>query len=337
LDQNSSHHGGELVADVLRAHGVPFIFTLCGGHISPILVAAELRKIRVIDVRHEATAVFAADAVSRLSGKVGVAVVTAGPGLTNTVTAVKNAQMAESPVVLLAGAAAGLLRGRGSLQDIDQISLFRTLCKWSGRVSRVKDIVPLLCKAFCEAQSGTPGPVLVELPIDTLYPYKLVRQHFRITDSAKSLSQRFTNCKFRLFWSAGRSKQPKRFKQTTNRPLQLHSRGGIIGIKHILTINSQVETVIIKNARTAKQTPLLVVKRSEALLSNDSQNPYACFHLVLLVLRNIVPGRLEYNHGPMQLPTTISKEQQGNGNPGARLKPKGIQYIPKQGTTSDIS
>ncbi|KAG5453602.1 Acetolactate synthase-like protein [Clonorchis sinensis] len=199
LDQNSSHHGGELVADVLRAHGVPFIFTLCGGHISPILVAAELRKIRVIDVRHEATAVFAADAVSRLSGKVGVAVVTAGPGLTNTVTAVKNAQMAESPVVLLAGAAAGLLRGRGSLQDIDQISLFRTLCKWSGRVSRVKDIVPLLCKAFCEAQSGTPGPVLVELPIDTLYPYKLVRQHFRITDSAKSLSQRFTNWYLRFY------------------------------------------------------------------------------------------------------------------------------------------
>lgn len=84
-------------------------------------------------------------------------IVLLGPGLTNTVTAVKNAQMAESPVVLLAGAAAGLLRGRGSLQDIDQLSLFRSLCKWSGRVNCVKDIVPILCKAFYLARSGTPG------------------------------------------------------------------------------------------------------------------------------------------------------------------------------------
>ncbi|KAA0185157.1 Acetolactate synthase [Fasciolopsis buskii] len=211
LDQNSKHFGGELVADVLKvnhfiltlfpseAHDVQFLFTLCGGHISPILVAAERQNIRVIDVRHEASAVFAADAVSRLSGTVGVAAVTAGPGLTNTVTAVKNAQMAESPVVLLAGAAAGLLRGRGSLQDIDQLSLFRSLCKWSGRVNCVKDIVPILCKAFYLARSGTPGPVLVEFPIDTLYPYGLVRQHLRISDNPRSWRQRFINWYLRFY------------------------------------------------------------------------------------------------------------------------------------------
>nr|NP_001086850.1 2-hydroxyacyl-CoA lyase 2 [Xenopus laevis]Q6DDK5.1 RecName: Full=2-hydroxyacyl-CoA lyase 2; AltName: Full=Acetolactate synthase-like protein; AltName: Full=IlvB-like protein [Xenopus laevis]AAH77553.1 Ilvbl-prov protein [Xenopus laevis] len=199
LDQNSKHFGGELVADVLKAHDVRFLFTLCGGHISPILVAAERQNIRVIDVRHEASAVFAADAVSRLSGTVGVAAVTAGPGLTNTVTAVKNAQMAESPIVLLAGAAAGLLRGRGSLQDIDQLSLFRPLCKWSGRVNCVKDIVPMLCKAFYLARSGTPGPVLVEFPIDTLYPYSLVRQHLRISDNPQSWRQRFTNWYLRFY------------------------------------------------------------------------------------------------------------------------------------------
>ncbi|KAF8561567.1 hypothetical protein P879_02438 [Paragonimus westermani] len=199
LDQNSKHYGGELVADVLRAHRVPFIFTLCGGHISPILVAAEKRNIRVIDVRHEASAVFAADAVSRLSGRVGVAVVTAGPGLTNTVTAVKNAQMAESPLVLLAGAAAGLLRGRGSLQDIDQLTLFRPLCKWCGRINRVKDIIPVLCTAFFQACSETPGPVLVEFPIDTLYSYNLVRQHFRILEKPHSLGQRVTNWYLRFY------------------------------------------------------------------------------------------------------------------------------------------
>ncbi|MED6271094.1 hypothetical protein CHARACLAT_016771, partial [Characodon lateralis] len=109
-ETKSPRHGGESVAEVLRAHGIKFLFTLVGGHISPILVACEKVGIRIVDTRHEATAVFAADAVARLSGTVGVAAVTAGPGLTNTVTAVKNAQMAESPVLLLGGAAGTLLQ-----------------------------------------------------------------------------------------------------------------------------------------------------------------------------------------------------------------------------------
>lgn len=121
VDTTSKKHGGELVAQVLKSHGVENIFTLPGGHVSPINVASEKLKIRIVDVRHEATAVFAADASARMTGIPGVAVVTAGPGLTNTVTAIKNAQMAESPVVVIAGAAATMLKGRGSLQDIDQM------------------------------------------------------------------------------------------------------------------------------------------------------------------------------------------------------------------------
>ena len=116
--------GGWLVAKVLKAHGVRFVFTLSGGHISPVLVGAKATGIRVIDVRHEVNSVFAADAVARLTGVPGVAAVTAGPGCTNTLTAVKNAQMAQSPVVLIGGAAATLTQGRGALQDIDQMSLF---------------------------------------------------------------------------------------------------------------------------------------------------------------------------------------------------------------------
>ncbi len=118
-------NGGESIASVLRSHGVEFLFTLCGGHISPILKGAKDLGIRVVDVRHEATAVFAADAVARLTGIPGVAAVTAGPGATNTITAVKNAQLAQSPVVLLGGAAATVLKGRGALQDIDQMALFK--------------------------------------------------------------------------------------------------------------------------------------------------------------------------------------------------------------------
>ncbi|ELV13690.1 Acetolactate synthase-like protein [Tupaia chinensis] len=176
VDKASVRHGGENVAAVLRAHGVRFIFTLVGGHISPLLVACEKLGIRVVDTRHEVTAVFAADAVARLTGTVGVAAVTAGPGLTNTVTAVKNAQIAQSPVLLLGGAASTLLQNRGALQAIDQMSLFRPLCKFCASVRRVRDIVPTLRTAMAAAQSGTPGPVFVELPVDVLYPYFIVRK-----------------------------------------------------------------------------------------------------------------------------------------------------------------
>uniref|UniRef100_A0A8B9JHJ0 2-hydroxyacyl-CoA lyase 2 n=1 Tax=Astyanax mexicanus TaxID=7994 RepID=A0A8B9JHJ0_ASTMX len=103
---------------------------------------------------------------------------TAGPGLTNTVTAVKNAQMAESPLLLIGGAAATLLQGRGALQDIDQMSLFKPLCKFCASVRSVREIVPTVRRALAVAQSGTPGPVFIEFPIDTLYPYHVVEKEF---------------------------------------------------------------------------------------------------------------------------------------------------------------
>uniref|UniRef100_A0A7N8Y4V4 2-hydroxyacyl-CoA lyase 2 n=1 Tax=Mastacembelus armatus TaxID=205130 RepID=A0A7N8Y4V4_9TELE len=183
----SPRHGGESVAEVLRAHGVKYVFTLVGGHISPVLVACEKVGIRIVDTRHEATAVFAADAVARLSGTVGVAAVTAGPGLTNTVTAVKNAQMAESPLLLIGGAAGTLLKGRGALQDIDQMSLFKPLCKFCASIRTVREIVPTVRKALAVAQSGTPGPVFIEFPIDTLYPYHLVSKEFTVKNPPKGL------------------------------------------------------------------------------------------------------------------------------------------------------
>src|ERR1051325_10670442 len=145
-------NGGEIIARVLQNRGGKFLFTLCGGHISPIFVAAQNLGIRVIDTRHEANAVFAADAVSRLTGTPGVATVTAGPGLTNTITAVRNASLAESPVVLLGGAAATILKGRGALQDIDQMRLMKPNVKWSAAIVKVREIVPTLAKAFVEAR-----------------------------------------------------------------------------------------------------------------------------------------------------------------------------------------
>src|SRR5512143_3660871 len=168
-------NGGDRIAEVLRAHRVPFLFTLCGGHISPILVAAKARGIRVVDTRDEATAVFAADAVARLTGVPGIVAVTAGPGLTNTITALKNAQLAQSPVVLLGGAAPTALQGRGALQDIDQRALIAPHVKDCRLVRRVADLDRAVTEAFALAQDGVPGPVFVECPVDLLYDPATIR------------------------------------------------------------------------------------------------------------------------------------------------------------------
>jgi acetolactate synthase-like protein len=170
--------GGAIIGRVLAARGVKQLFTLCGGHISPILVGAEANGIQVVDVRDEVSAVFAADAVARMTGVPGVAAVTAGPGVTNTITAVKNAQMAQSPLLIFGGAAATLLKGRGALQDIDQISVMESITKWAVSIKKVNSIEPTLEKALDLAQDGVPGPVFIEVPIDVLYPEEMVREMF---------------------------------------------------------------------------------------------------------------------------------------------------------------
>ena len=181
-------HGGQLIAEVLQAQGVRFLFTLCGGHISPILVGAKNLGIRVIDTRHEATAVFAADAVARISGVPGVAAVTAGPGVTNTITAIKNAQLAQSPLILLGGGTATVLKDRGALQDIDHLALLSPHVKWATRCTAVRELVPTLERAFQIAQEGVPGPVFVETPVDLLYPESNVREFYGAKSAGKSKS-----------------------------------------------------------------------------------------------------------------------------------------------------
>jgi acetolactate synthase-like protein len=171
-------HGGDLIADVLARHGVGYLFTLCGGHISPILTGCQARGIRVVDVRDEGNAVFAADAVARMTGTIGVAAVTAGPGVTNTITAIKNAQMAQTPILLFGGATATLLKGRGALQDIDQMAMMKPLVKWATTVKTVPSLVPTIERAIAIATEGVPGPVFVEVPVDVLYPEAIVRMWY---------------------------------------------------------------------------------------------------------------------------------------------------------------
>jgi acetolactate synthase-1/2/3 large subunit len=186
-------HGGDLLARECEAQGVTHLFTLCGGHISPLLTGAKNLGIRVVDVRDEATAVFAADAVARLSGKPGVAAVTAGPGVTNTITAIKNAQLAQSPVVIIGGAAPTILKGKGALQDIDQKALIQPHVKFLKCVRRVRDLVPVLRQAFTTARQGVPGPVFVECPVDLLYEESVIREWYeQATPSGSSLAAQLT-------------------------------------------------------------------------------------------------------------------------------------------------
>ncbi len=173
-----AEHGGARVAAALEAHGVQFVFTLCGGHISPILTGAKAAGLRVVDTRGEAAAVFAADAVARLTGIPGVAAVTAGPGVTNAVTALKNAQMAQSPLVLLGGAAPTLLQGRGALQDVAQGPIAAPNVKFLKRIRRVRDLIPAVEEAFASVRSGVQGPAFIECPVDILYEEALVRQWY---------------------------------------------------------------------------------------------------------------------------------------------------------------
>jgi len=176
INENQEKHGGKLVANTFKAHGITHVFTLTGGHISPILVECERSGIKVIDTRHEVTAVYAADAMARLTGNCGIALVTSGPGLTNTITAVENAHLAESPLLLISGSAPIVQHNRGALQDIDHAGLMKTVCKYSKKVLAVRDIVPEVKKAIQIALSGVPGPVFLEIPYDVLYSYEHVKQ-----------------------------------------------------------------------------------------------------------------------------------------------------------------
>ena len=178
-------NSGDIIGQVLREQGVNFLFTLCGGHISSILTGAKKEGIRIIDVRDEVNAVFAADAVGRMTDTPGVAAVTAGPGVTNAITALKNAQMAQSPMILLGGASPTVLKNRGALQDIDQIALVKSIVKLAVTVRRNCDIIPVLENAFDVCRSGVPGPVFVECPIDLLFSESIVRRWYGVEPGAR--------------------------------------------------------------------------------------------------------------------------------------------------------
>ena len=162
-------HGGRVVARALKAENVAYIFTLCGGHVMPIYDGCVDEGIRVIDVRHEQTAAHAADGWARVTGQPGVAVVTAGPGVTDAVTGVASAHRANVPMILIGGQGPRPFADMGSLQDMNHVELMRPITKWSVSVPEGRRLAEYVAMAFRIATSGLPGPVFLEMPIDQLF------------------------------------------------------------------------------------------------------------------------------------------------------------------------
>ncbi len=161
-------NGGQLVAKMLAREHVDAVFTLCGGHIMPIYNGLLDEQIRVIDFRHEQAATHAADAYARLTRKPGVAIVTAGVGVTDAVTGIANAYQADSPVLVIGGQAPSDQFEMGSLQELDSVALVTPITKWSRAVLHTRRIPEYLTIAMRHMFAGRYGPAFLEIPIDVL-------------------------------------------------------------------------------------------------------------------------------------------------------------------------
>ena len=162
-------HGGSLAAKALKAAGVECVFTLSGGHVMAIYDGCLDEGIKVVDVRHEQAATHAADAWARLNpGKVGVAILTAGPGVTDGVTGVANAWRANSPILVFGGQGPFSALRRGSLQEMDHVSVMKPITKWADACYDTKRIGEYVEMGIRHALSGIPGPSFLEIPMDVL-------------------------------------------------------------------------------------------------------------------------------------------------------------------------
>ncbi len=173
----SMTHGGWLVAKILKREGIEVVFTLSGGHIAAIYDGCLREGIRVIDTRHEQAAVHAAEGWAKVTRKPGVALLTAGPGVTDGITGVANAFLANSPVLVIGGAAPLSLWDRGALQEMNQIDLLRPVTKWARTVHETSRISEYTASAFRQMLGGRPGPAFLEMPMDVL-------NNFADTDTA---------------------------------------------------------------------------------------------------------------------------------------------------------
>jgi acetolactate synthase I/II/III large subunit len=164
-----SANTGELVALALARAGVTHLFTLNGGHIWPILTGATEHGIRIIDVRHEQSAAFAAEGWAKVTRQCGVAAVTAGPGVTNSASALAQAQSGDSPIFVIGGRAPAARWGMGSLQEMDHIEVVRSLTKKAETLASPEEAYGLAAECMRTALSRRTGPVFMDVPLDIFF------------------------------------------------------------------------------------------------------------------------------------------------------------------------
>jgi acetolactate synthase-1/2/3 large subunit len=168
-EQGTKLHGGRLVAKRLKAHGVTKLFTLSGGHLFSIFDGCRTEGIDIVDVRHESAAAFAAEGWAKVTRQPGVAALTAGPGVTNGMSAIASAQQNNSPMLVLGGRAPAMRWGQGSLQEVDHVPFVRPLVKLAATAGSTAEIPGLVDEALAAALTPHSGPAFLDFPLDHVF------------------------------------------------------------------------------------------------------------------------------------------------------------------------
>jgi len=243
--------GAQIAAEAFQQKGIQYIFTLSGGHITPLYQYLEHSNITLFDTRHEQAAVFMAEAWGRTQREPGVALVTAGPGFTNALTSIANARQANSPLVLISGCVGIESCEKLDLQDMRQAPVIEPMVKKALICQKPERVAEFIDIAFRTAISGRPGPVYLEFPVDVLnaeVPVEAVKRiHTKVDshpvdlDNAAKLIDMMKEAKKPIIiagsgsWYSGAPDELKRFVENTGAPVftSAMGRGTEIGRAHV--------------------------------------------------------------------------------------------------------
>lgn len=287
--------GGELVAQALIDRKIPYVFSLSGGHITPIYQYLEKSDVKIFDTRHEQSALFMAEAWGKMTRTCSVAMVTAGPGFTNALTGVASAHFSNTPVVLIAGCVGLDNKEKLDLQDMPQEAVIRPMVKKSFICQKTERINEYVDLAFRTAISGRPGPVYLEFPIDVLntpVPVDAVKRTRTQTggkpvDSEKILPliEMMAHARNPVViagtgaWQSGAEQELKIFIETTGMPLFTSLSGrGVLSDRHPLCFEGAVAVRPGAGFAAYIETDLVIVlgtRLSLYYLFGDIFNPAA--------------------------------------------------------------
>ena len=306
-------NGGELVVAALQREGVTHLFSLGGGHINPTWYAAKAAGLTLVDVRHEAAAGYAAEGWALATGEPGVCLVTAGPGVTNTLTALATAHQNGSPVVCLAGSATVRGQDTGEVESLEQLELVGPVTKWARRVHHLDRIPEYVAAAFRQATAGRPGPVYLDIPIDVVHgtvddtAVRLRPSLWReqralaapptLVDAAAALLQSARRpavvAGSGVFWSgASASEQLRGFVEHANLPLVTRQQGrGTVSDDHPLCFGRDWQNVV------AQADVLLVIGTQLNYFFGYGNFP----NLDHLIQVDIDPAELGRNRAPISV------------------------------------